>query len=105
MSKRITTSAGVIQRENRAAVLEQEAWLGRGVLPSRTCSECGEEFQTRQHHKRCPGCRGLVSIDKAQAHIRELRAACDTLIYFGDLRLAVVPAARLLRPGDRKSVV
>ena len=29
----------------------------------------------------------------------DLIAACDTLIYFGDLRQVVFPAARLLRPG------
>ena len=29
----------------------------------------------------------------------DLIAACDTLIYFGDLQQVVVPAARLLRPG------
>jgi predicted TPR repeat methyltransferase len=29
----------------------------------------------------------------------DLIAACDTLIYFGDLQQVIAPAARLLRPG------
>ena len=31
----------------------------------------------------------------------DLIAACDTLIYFGDLQQVIVPAARMLHPGGR----
>ncbi len=38
-------------------------------------------------------------LSRPNARTFDLIAACDTLIYFGDLKQVIVPAVRLLRPG------
>lgn len=70
-------------------------WLGKTALLTRVCTGCNTEFETWQRHKRCPSCRGLVSIEPAQAHLRELHDI--GLTYVAISAMSGVPIGTVLK--------